>query len=166
MPVVPDYRIYDLHDRVQERSGGSFDGVVSEKAHGFAEVWSVLFRRILCAVRLYGGVQLEYHVAGLHRAAAADPARSGAAGARKERAFLLPDAGTFNLVQLLYINYDMPFHDDLLCGAPVSGETVRVERLSAQLFPVWHVFTFGGRAGGGGASAGDCGASEYGIGGF
>ena len=56
MPVVPDYRIYDLHDRVQERSGGSFDGVVSEKAHGFAEVWSVLFRRILCAVRLYGGV--------------------------------------------------------------------------------------------------------------
>ena len=35
MPVVPDYRIYDLHDRVQERSGGSFDGVVSEKAHGF-----------------------------------------------------------------------------------------------------------------------------------
>ena len=27
-----------------------------KKAHGFTEVWSVLFRRILCAVRLYGGV--------------------------------------------------------------------------------------------------------------
>ena len=40
----------------------------------------------------------------------------------KKRAFLLPDAGTFNPVQLLYINYDMPLHGDLLCGAPVSGD--------------------------------------------
>ena len=46
-------------------------------------------------------------MAGLHRVAAADPARPGAAGARKKRAFLLPDAGTFNPVQLLYL-LDIP----------------------------------------------------------
>lgn len=53
---------------------------------------------------------------------------------REKKGFLLPDAGTFNPVQLLYINYDMPLHGDLLCGAPVSGETAGMERLSAQLF--------------------------------
>ena len=38
-----------------------------------------------------------------------------------------------------------------------------MERLSAQLFPVWCVFASGGCAGGCGASSGDCGAAEYGV---
>ena len=71
--------------------------------------------------------------------------------------------GIKTLLELQGYYVDIAVNGDLLCGAPVSGETAGMERLSAQLFPVWCVFASGGCAGGCGASSGDCGAAEYGV---
>ena len=70
----------------------------------------MFFGIFLCFKRLYGSLQLEYHVAGLHFPAAADPLWVRAAGAGEKGPVLLCDSGSFYSIQLLYLYHDLYFH--------------------------------------------------------
>ena len=74
------HRIYVLHGGGEDRPLRPFHGLVSaqpQPPHGHR---SRRVRHLLCAIGLPGGLQLEYHVAGLHHPAARHRARCGAAG--------------------------------------------------------------------------------------
>ena len=121
MPVVPDYRIYDLHDRVQERSGGSFDGVYLKKHTGsqkFGACYFGVFYALSGYMAAYSWnimwldciVLLPLILHGLERLV------------REKRAFYCLMLG-LSILSNYYISIMiLSLHGDLLCGAPVSGE--------------------------------------------
>ena len=69
--------------------------------------FGVAFFGIFYALSGYGGLQLEYHVAGLHHPVSAHCSGPGAAGQRWKRNALLPDTGAVHSFQLLYLHHDL-----------------------------------------------------------
>ena len=62
--------------------------MVSRKTQSHKSQRNCFLRHLLCAERIHGRLQLEYHVAGLPVAGTADSPRPGAPGERRNRLFL------------------------------------------------------------------------------